>query len=54
MKQNNEYVIDKELLESTDYYVCHMKLPSLGKTIALVNPYHPSSPCHWYPEKNFL
>ena len=53
MKQNNEYVIDKELLESTDYYVCHMKLPSLDKTIALVNPYHPSSPYHWYPEKTF-
>ena len=51
LKQNNEYVIDKELLKSTDYYVCHMKLPSLDKTIALVNPYHPSSPCCWYPEK---
>lgn len=47
LKQNNEYVLDKELLESTDYYLCHMKLPSLDKTIALVNPYHPSSFDYW-------
>lgn len=54
LKKNNEYVLDKELLKSTDNYVCHMKLPSLDKTIALVNPCHPSSIGYWDAGTNYF
>lgn len=43
IKEENEYVIDKHMLRSTDGYLCHMQLPGVAKTISLLNPYHPSS-----------
>lgn len=50
LKQNNEFVIDKDFLAKTDWYVCHMKLPDFDKLITLLNPYHPSS-SKWHSEK---
>lgn len=43
LKEDNQYVIDKEFLEESEYYLCHIRLPNSVHDIALLNPYHPSS-----------
>ncbi len=47
LKENNEYLISKDELKATEYYVCHIKVPGISHKIALINPYHPSSSA-WY------
>ena len=47
LKEENEYLVDKQELHQTDFYVCHMQLPDMAQRIALINPYHPSSSA-WY------
>ncbi len=47
IRWENEYVTDKEMLDKTEGYLCHMQLPGSNHKIALVNPYHPSYP-KWY------
>lgn len=43
LRELNEYLVDKDELSKTEWYVCHIKLPSVNHEIALINPYHPSS-----------
>jgi hypothetical protein len=43
LREQNEYLVDKEELDKTEWYVCHIKLPCVDHEIALINPYHPSS-----------
>lgn len=50
LKEQNEFVFDKDLLKSTDYYLCHMRVPGVSHDIALVNPNHPSSSA-WHSDK---
>ncbi|WP_273157234.1 hypothetical protein [Bacteroides fluxus] len=47
LREQNEYLVDKEELERTEWYVCHIKVPGVNHEIALINPYHPSSNA-WY------
>ncbi len=47
LKEQNEYVIDKETLKNTGGYLCYMRVPGIDHDIALINPYHPSS-SSWY------
>ncbi len=44
---NNPFVIDKNQLNKTDGYVCHMQLSEVTHPISLVNCYHPSSRAWW-------
>lgn len=43
LREQNEYIVDKEELDRTEWYVWHIKVPSVEHKIALINPYHPSS-----------
>lgn len=43
LKEENQYIVDKQELIASDGYLCHMQLPGMNKRIALLNPYHPSS-----------
>ena len=47
IREKNKYVIDKENLSDTDYYVCHMRVPNVNHEITLISSYHPSS-VNWY------
>lgn len=44
---SNTFVTDKNQLDKTGGYVCHMQLPGLQHPISLVNCYHPSSRAWW-------
>lgn len=49
IRANNPYVIDKELLEQNEYYLCHMRgVPEVNHEITLLSCYHPASVSHWY------
>lgn len=49
MRQHNDYVIDKDLLEQNEYYICHMRnIPEVSHDITLVSGYHPSAIKYWY------
>ncbi len=47
LKEQNPYLLDKQELFDTEGYVCHIQVPRVRHTIALINPYHPSSR-QWY------
>lgn len=49
LRQQNPYVIDITMLDSTECYVCKMRLPVVSHDIYLINPYHPSSSA-WFSE----
>ena len=52
IREENNYVVDKDKLPDTDYYVCHMKgMPGVAKTVTLVSCFHPSSVKHWANDK---
>lgn len=42
-KFNTKYKVDKDELEKSDYYLCHIKIKEVPYPIALINTYHPSS-----------
>ncbi len=44
---NNPFVTDKNQLDKTGGYVCHMELPEVPHPISLVNCHHPSSRAWW-------
>ncbi|MBQ0089015.1 MAG: hypothetical protein KBT27_06760 [Prevotellaceae bacterium] len=48
LRERNPYVYDIEMIKETEWYLCHMKNPSNGKIIPIINPYHPMSRQHWY------
>ncbi len=49
IRANNPYVIDKDLLEQREYYICHMNgVPNVNHGITLLSCYHPASVSHWY------
>ena len=49
IRANNPYVVDKELLERNEYYMCHMRgVPEVNHEITLLSCYHPASVSHWY------
>lgn len=53
IREGNNYVVDKDKLPETDYYVCHMKgVPGVAKDVALVSCFHPSSGKHWANDKD--
>ena len=43
IREKNPYVIDKDKLPETDWYVCHMNVPNVQHEITLVSCYHPKS-----------
>lgn len=43
LKEQNEYLINREELNQTEYYLCHIRVPNIAHDIAIINPYHPSS-----------
>ena len=47
VREQNIYLIDRSELERTEWYVCHLQIPGVNHPIAVINPYHPSSPA-WY------
>ncbi len=47
VREQNAYLIDRSELERTDHYVCHLQVPGVDHPIAVINPYHPSSPA-WH------
>lgn len=44
---NNKYLCDKDMLEQTQGYVCHLDIPGIAHRISVINPFHPSSSA-WY------
>lgn len=48
IREKNPYVIDKDKLSETDWYVCHMNVPKVQHEITLVSCYHPASIKYWY------
>ena len=54
IRENNPYIIDKEDLPCSDYYLCHIKLPDDNHTITLVSAYHPSSMRYWKNDLDLL
>lgn len=47
VRTNNTYVIDKEKLPDSEWYICHLKVPRIDHFITLFCCYHPSSK-DWY------
>lgn len=43
IRESNEYLVSRETLDKTEWYVCNIKLPDIVHEITLINPYHPSS-----------
>ena len=43
----NPLVVSLEMLDKTEEYVCYMRVAGVKHDIALINPYHPSSPRFW-------
>ena len=54
IREHNPYVIDKERLPETEWYVCHIRHPQVPHEIALVCCYHPSSVSYWYNDLDTL
>ncbi len=54
IREKNPYVIDKDKLSETDWYVCHMNVPGVSHTITHINCYHPSSRKHWANNKELF
>ena len=50
VKEDNKFVIDKEMLKANEDYLCHMRIPGVNHDIAIVNPNHPSS-SSWHSDK---
>ena len=48
IRENNQFVIDKERLPDTEWYVCHIKMPTINHEISLICSYHPAAPKYWY------
>ena len=44
----NKYVTDRDMIEKSRGYLCHMTLPLSHHNVSLLNPYHPSSGMAWY------
>lgn len=44
VREQNAYLIDRSELERTEWYICHLQVPGVSHPIAIINPYHPSSP----------
>lgn len=47
LKEKNEHLVSLDELEQTEYYICHLNMPGIEHSIAVINPYHPSSSA-WY------
>lgn len=47
VRTNNKYVIDKEKLPDSEWYICHLKVPGINHSITLFCCFHPSSK-DWY------
>lgn len=47
VRDNNYYVFDKEKLNDSEWYICHMRMDKVKHDITLVCCFHPSSP-DWY------
>ncbi len=47
VRTNNKYVIDKEKLPDSEWYICHLKVPGIEHSITLFCCFHPSSK-DWY------
>lgn len=43
VRTNNKYVIDKEKLPDSEWYICHLKVPDINHSIVLFCCFHPSS-----------
>lgn len=48
IRENNPYVYDLKQLPETEWYICHIRIPSIPHDITLVCSYHPSSIKYWY------
>ena len=46
LKEDNPYLVSREELDETEWYLCHIQVPGISHKIAILNPFHPSSP-HW-------
>lgn len=46
LKENNPYLVTREELDETEWYLCHIQVPGVNHKIAILNPFHPSS-SHW-------
>ena len=44
VRDNNNYIIDREKLKDSEWYICHMKMDEVKHNITLVCCFHPSSP----------
>lgn len=44
VREQNKYLTDLSELERTEWYICHLQIPGVNHPIAIINPYHPSSP----------
>lgn len=47
VRTNNQYVIDKDKLPDSEWYICHLKVPGNDHSITLFCCFHPSSK-DWY------
>lgn len=48
LKEKNEYLLSLQELAESEWYNCHILVPSVGHPIAICNPYHPSSFGIWH------
>lgn len=44
VREQNAYLINRSELDRTEGYVCHLQVPGINHPIAVINPYHPSTP----------
>lgn len=44
VREQNACLSDRLELERTESYICHLQVPGVSHPVAVINPYHPSSP----------
>lgn len=47
VREQNQYLIDKNELLDTEGYICHLQIPEMDHPVAILNCYHPSSGIAW-------
>lgn len=53
LRDNNKYVIDREKLAETDWYICHLEMPGVDHLITFLHSYHPSSSA-WHQDIDYF
>lgn len=53
IKEGNADIVDRGMLEKTQWYVCQIRPLDMDKTVTIINPHHPCSSAWFFEMHNF-